>query len=100
MIIAFSFTSNFKRLVKVGDSEDKSLWSLNGLRVFAISLVVIGHSYINSTMSVAHNILFFMDLFKAPFIGVVLNAVFAVDTFFFLSGLLTFYLLTLKLHPK
>ena len=50
-------------------------------------------------MSAAHNLLFFMDLFKGTFIAIILNGTFSVDTFFFLSGLLTFYLLTLKLHP-
>jgi len=96
----FSFTTNFKKLMTVDENEDKSLWSLNGIRVLAIALVTIGHSYSSSLMTPAHNLLFFMDIFKAPFIAIIVNGTFAVDTFFFLSGFLTFYLLTLKLYPN
>lgn len=97
VLCCFSFTNNFKKLVSTTD--ENTLRSLNGIWVLAMTLVVIGHSYSSCLISAAHNLLFFMDLFWAPLIAIIVNGTFAVDTFFFLSGLLTFYVLTQKLFP-
>jgi len=101
VIKAFSFVDNFKKLMKVNDSEEKSLWSLNGIRVMAIVLVLIGHFYSTARLAVVHNLIYMGDLFQnAPLLPIVMNATFAVAAFFFLSGFLTFYLLTSKLYPS
>ena len=65
-----------------------------------MSLVLIGHSYSMITTSVASNLLYITNLLYAPWIAIIVNATFSVDSFFFLSGLLSFYLLSLKMHPR
>ena len=63
-------------------------------------LIVLGHSYGNVFASPLLNILDLNKIFAYRWISIIGTATFAVDSFFFLSGFLTFYLLTTKLYPN
>lgn len=63
-------------------------------------MVEIGHIYSNSMYLVpVFNPTGLLDIINSPLFPIVGTATFAVDSFFFLSGFLTFYLLTQKLYP-
>ena len=64
-------------------------------------MVVLGHHYSNSMYLVpVFNTTAIVDIIKSPLFPIIGTATFAVDSFFFLSGFLTFYLLTTKLYPS
>ena len=60
---------------------------------------MMGHSYSTAIAAPIENATSFIQVLEHPLFPIVGTATFAVDTFFFLSGFLTFYLLTLKLYP-
>lgn len=97
-IIAFSFPQNFTKLLKVSNQEDQTLKSLNGIRVCAMSLVLIGHSYSMITTGVVFNLMTMTSFLQAKWIAIIVTATFAVDAFFFLSGFLSFLLLSYKIE--
>lgn len=99
MFEAFSFTENTKKLFKIGSSEEKSLWSLNGFWVISMFMVMMGHSFSTSIAAPISNPNSLIDVLDTPLFPIVGTATFAVDSFFFLSGFLTFYLLTVKMYP-
>ena len=71
---------------------------LNGVRVLSIVYVVYGHVYSTLMVNPAINILTVSQSVRnAWYFSIVPGGYFAVDAFFFLSGLLTFYLITVKL---
>jgi len=63
-------------------------------------MVSLGHEFSNSVYLVPIiNPTGLLDIIRGPFFSAIGTATFAVDSFFFLSGFLTFYLLTEKLYP-
>ena len=96
---AFSIVENTRKLFHIGNSEEKQLRSLNGFRVLSMFMVMMGHSYSTSIAAPIQNMTTFTKILNAPLFSIIGTATFAVDTFFFLSGFLTFYLLTSKIYP-
>ncbi|CAI2359170.1 unnamed protein product [Moneuplotes crassus] len=91
---------NLQKLFTVKEEGDKTLSVLNGVRVLSIGWVILGHSFAFLSISVVKNIQTLGVLFDSDFFSIVPGGIYAVDTFFFLSGFLTFALLISKMYPK
>ena len=97
---SFNPINNVKKLFTVSKRGDQSLAVLNGVRVLSIGWVVIGHSFNFTLLTPTVNFINITLLYKGFLFGLIPAAMYAVDTFFFLSGLLTCYLLAIKMYPK
>jgi hypothetical protein len=95
---SFNPIVNLQKLFTVKEDGDQNLIILNGVRVLSIFWVALGHSFSFSFVSPVHNYLTVLDMMKGSTAGIIAGGVYAVDTFFFLSGFLTCYLLTLKAY--
>ena len=93
---SFSFKENTVKLFEVKSGENLSC--LNGLRVLSMVVIIWGHSYSNSLGTPIFNGLYITNIMNSLLFPIIAAAPFAVDSFFFLSGFLTFYILTLKIH--
>ncbi|CAI2384962.1 unnamed protein product [Moneuplotes crassus] len=91
---------NLSKLFTVKDGGDKTLNVLNGVRVLSIGWVILGHSFAFVMFSTVKNGQTLKVLYDSDWFSIVPGGVFAVDTFFFLSGFLTFALLISKMYPK
>ena len=100
LFYSFSFKNNVQKLFEVSDRGDANLKVFNGIRVLSICWVVVGHAFMNVVGAPLTNITSVYGIFHKWFFVMVPGGFFAVDVFFFLSGFLTFYLLTAKLLPK
>lgn len=103
-IMCFSAYSNGMKLFAVKDEKKKDpLDCLNAIRVFSIGWVCIGHTNLfRADDSVVLNIEDVQNYFKHFSFQFVNSAPYAVDTFFWLSGFLQGYLMTLQIasHKK
>lgn len=91
MFQAFSLISNFRKFVNTSFSSD-TLSCLNGIRFLCMSWVVLGHTYLTVNYQILQS-LESVTAFAADFaFQAVVNASVAVDTFFFIGGLLVCYL--------
>lgn len=97
---SFSPINNVRKLFIVNKNGDQSLAVLNGVRVLSICWVVVGHSFNFLLLSPLVNIVNMNMLFESRLFALIPGGVYAVDTFFLLSGLLTCYLLAAKMYPK
>jgi len=100
LLYSFNPINNLSKLVTVKEGGDQRLSVLNGVRVLSICWVIVGHGFLVGSLSPAVNIQTTELMFNTTLFGVVPGGYFAVDSFFFLSGFLTFYLLTMKMYPK
>ena len=105
-LVCFSTYTNFKRLFssrsneKLGTPKD-TLDLLNGVRVMSIGWVVLGHVYLlRMTFGPIKNQNDLLDEFKHVKTAMIYGALFAVDTFFWLSGLLMAFLLFQQLNTS
>ncbi|GFX14324.1 nose resistant to fluoxetine protein 6 [Trichonephila clavipes] len=89
--------TNFKRLISTKSSSD-NLKCIHGLRFLSITWVVMGHSYFFPGWFIrSYRALFLIEnVATEPVAQMIINGSEAVDTFFFMSGLLICYF-TLKL---
>ncbi|XP_064616085.1 O-acyltransferase like protein-like [Liolophura sinensis] len=91
LLMAFSVYTNTKKLVNT-EQRSGTLSSVNGVRFFSMTWVVLGHTFIFH-MGIADNILGYARDFQARWTSqALLNALVSVDSFFTLSGLLVSYL--------
>ncbi|KAF8782072.1 O-acyltransferase like protein like [Argiope bruennichi] len=96
ILLCFSLKSNFKRLVSTKTAAN-SLKCIHGFRFLSITWVVLAHSYFYSGwFSRSFSFLFHTeDMIKEPFGQMIFNGSEAVDSFFFMAGMLVCYV-TLK----
>ncbi|KAK6637529.1 hypothetical protein RUM44_007951 [Polyplax serrata] len=87
LLISFSFYTNVKSLFRISRTST-DLQFLNGIRFFSIVWVVLGHSYVSILFAAPINLTDGLKYFYDKNIIIVNNAFVAVETFFFLSGLL------------
>ena len=88
-----------QKLFTVSDRGDANLKIINGIRVFSICWVIIGHAFMNAVGAPITNLTTAMEIMDKWYFTLVPGGFFAVDVFFYLSGFLTFYLLTAKIYP-
>jgi len=99
IIECFDVVQNFKDLVKKDEknpNHDQNLSILNGVRTFAFFTVVYGHSFMYS-MSTPRNYTYLPLFMQSGWILTIFGALYAVDTFFYLGGFLTGFLMLSKL---
>ena len=91
IIISFSLYKTLPAVFSTNQPPN-AIGCINGIRVISMFWVIVGHVYIFGITSF-DNALFVYNVVAARFpFQAVVNAFFSVDTFFFLSGLLTSYL--------
>jgi peptidoglycan/LPS O-acetylase OafA/YrhL len=73
--------------------------SLNGMRVISMFWVILGHSYVLNVAGV-DNSSFFTNIISRLSFQAIENALFSVDSFFFLSGVLVAYLTLRQIKKK
>ena len=101
--MAFSLSRNLNKLFSMrnfGPVEsrrieenkfEKHMQLLDGVRVLSMFWVILGHTYVFSVYSATYNPFIMKDYYKQPLFQIVIGALFAVDTFFFLSAFLGAY---------
>eukprot|EP00343_Euplotes_focardii_P007471 CAMPEP_0205818724 /NCGR_PEP_ID=MMETSP0206-20130828/748_1 /ASSEMBLY_ACC=CAM_ASM_000279 /TAXON_ID=36767 /ORGANISM="Euplotes focardii, Strain TN1" /LENGTH=582 /DNA_ID=CAMNT_0053111403 /DNA_START=329 /DNA_END=2077 /DNA_ORIENTATION=+ len=97
---SFNPIVNLQKLFTVKEGGDTTLDVLNGVRVLSICWIILGHSFAFVQFSSLSNSSTLSTLYDSDMFAIIPGGEFAVDTFFYLSGFLTFYLLTSKLYPK
>lgn len=98
---SFNPIVNLQKLFTVKESVDKRLDVLNGVRVLSIGWVVLGHGFSFAAFGgVLNQTTLSQLMIDDKLFGLVPGGFYAVDSFFWLSGFLTFYLLTAKMYPK
>ncbi|XP_052787971.1 nose resistant to fluoxetine protein 6-like [Mya arenaria] len=91
LLLSFSVYTNAQKILSTSQPA-KTLTSINGIRFITMLWVVLGHTYGVGTGIIDNAATFLPVVFKRFTYQVIVNATFAVDTFFVLSGLLVAYL--------
>ncbi|CAI2387218.1 unnamed protein product [Moneuplotes crassus] len=97
---SFSFSNNLQKLFSLKNRGEKELRVFNGIRVFSICWVIVGHTFLYAAAAQNPNILTFRQMMNKWYFAIVPGGFFSVDVFFMMAGFLTFYLLTTKMEPK
>nr|XP_034301375.1 nose resistant to fluoxetine protein 6 [Crassostrea gigas] len=92
LVLCFSAYTNGKKIL--GTSQPKgSLTAVNGIRFLSMSWVILGHTLAFVLGSTSNMLQYYNKFVNRAASEAIVNALFSVDTFFVLSGLLTSYLL-------
>uniref|UniRef100_A0A1I7UWQ8 NRF domain-containing protein n=1 Tax=Caenorhabditis tropicalis TaxID=1561998 RepID=A0A1I7UWQ8_9PELO len=97
LLLAFSFWTNAGQVLSVKEQKPGFIKSLDCIRAFSMSWVVAGHSLMY--FEFGETLLPLGNVGKHLWNHLFLNAVFSVDTFFLLSGVVVAYLF-FKQRPK
>ncbi|XP_065182327.1 nose resistant to fluoxetine protein 6-like [Sycon ciliatum] len=89
-LLCFSLLRNARRLLDTNVPKG-AITCINGIRVLSITWVILGHTFLMCSNYLTNPYREMQILERFTF-QTVSNAFFAVDTFFFLSGLLVMYL--------
>ncbi|XP_048774751.1 nose resistant to fluoxetine protein 6-like isoform X2 [Ostrea edulis] len=95
--LAFSVYSNGKKLLSTKKTAG-TLGAVNGVRVFSMSWVILGHVFAFGLGIIGDIGYYFPLVLKRRSYQAILNAFVSVDSFFVLSGLLVAYLLLKELR--
>ncbi|XP_078664426.1 nose resistant to fluoxetine protein 6-like isoform X2 [Branchiostoma floridae x Branchiostoma belcheri] len=98
LLLAFSIYNNLERLFSTKQTSG-SIPCLHGIRFLSLSWVILGHTYIYSVETIDNPVVL-LEIVKTFTFQVVLQTILAVDTFFFLGGLLLAYLLLKRLEES
>lgn len=100
-LYSFAVFNNTRRLIYGrGAKVDKQLEILNGIRVLAISFVILGHTILYSLRGPVSNPTEFLNWIEQYYFSILLSAPYTVDIFFWLSGFLGGYLMLELLKKK
>ncbi|XP_072044041.1 nose resistant to fluoxetine protein 6-like [Amphiura filiformis] len=92
VLLCFAFNRNISKLLDTTIGQSQSIGCLHGIRVISLTWVALGHIFAFNLMTGVENA---PDLFENSlpsfFFQAVGNSYSAVDTFFFMSGLLLSY---------
>ncbi|KAH8235402.1 hypothetical protein KR038_007021, partial [Drosophila bunnanda] len=90
VVRAFSARANSRSLFRLVDTKANPnvIDCLHGIRCLSFIWVVFGHDYLVSAMSPNMNMAYVLTWINSVFSSLVLHGIYAVDSFFFLSGLL------------
>ncbi|XP_023338900.1 uncharacterized protein LOC111709470 [Eurytemora carolleeae] len=98
-ILSFSAIRNFRKIVNIDESSE-DLNFLHGMRFLSMTWVILGHTFFFSLPYLDNLKPLFDEAKSSLSFQAVLQGTFAVDTFFFISGLLFTYLFFNKLTSK
>ncbi|XP_076319872.1 nose resistant to fluoxetine protein 6-like isoform X2 [Tachypleus tridentatus] len=88
-LLCFSLVENWNKLMNT--KGNRQMETLNGMKMFSMLWVILGHTYYFVELFSARDIYqSFFSMNNVPF-QIILNAWLAVDTFFFLGGLVMTY---------
>ncbi|XP_022242186.1 nose resistant to fluoxetine protein 6-like [Limulus polyphemus] len=88
-LLCFSLVKNWNKLMDT--RANQQMETLNGMKMFSMLWVILGHTYYFVELFSARDIYkSFFSMNNVPF-QIILNAWLAVDTFFFLGGLVMTY---------
>ena len=90
LLTSFSLISNMRRLFSTGQSHERELPCVNGIRAMSMTWVILCHSFLFSLL-VTNNLLHVLQDADSLIFFVIINGSFCVDTFFVLGGLLLSY---------
>ncbi|XP_052221340.1 nose resistant to fluoxetine protein 6-like isoform X1 [Dreissena polymorpha] len=91
LLLSFSVLSNARKILNT-NQPSQTLTSVNGIRFISMTWVVLGHTYVFGLDVLGNLATILPEYVKRFTFQAILNATFAVDTFFVLSGLLVAYL--------
>ena len=95
----YSAVTSFYRIFSVNRTDSKYLF-LNGVRTLSLLWVILGHSYVFQ-LTMSDNVIHVLDnLQNSVPLQFIPGAVFAVDTFFFISGFLAVLILTTQFQSS
>ena len=97
----FDPVKNYRRIM--GDDLEKlnpDLRYFNGMRLLCMLWIVFGHTLYYSQLGALTNPTDLLDLMKAFKNSYVVNSLYTVDVFFFMSGFLAFYLIYSELRAQ
>ncbi|TKR64165.1 hypothetical protein L596_024746 [Steinernema carpocapsae] len=99
-LLAFSMYTNAKGILKTAKGEDQ-IHCLHGVRVLSMAWIILGHTYYYICTSMTTDNLFpTLQGFPKYFHNqIIVQAPLAVDSFFYLSGMLTCFLFFKKFPP-
>mmetsp|Transcript_14536 Transcript_14536/g.16252 ORF Transcript_14536/g.16252 Transcript_14536/m.16252 type:complete len:573 (+) Transcript_14536:269-1987(+) len=100
MIISFSPSRNLKKLFYSPFNDKDNLKVLNGVRFYSCLYVILGHAYFNVLINPTSNPTSMNSFVQPLWFQAITGGFFAVDVFFFLSGLLGAYLMILKFEKS
>lgn len=100
-LYSFAVLNNSRRLIwGRGDKVDRELEILNGIRVFLISFVILGHTFLYSLRGPVSNPMVLLEWFDRWTFYMMMTAPYTVDLFFWLSGFLGSYLMLELLRKR
>ncbi|XP_055842820.1 nose resistant to fluoxetine protein 6-like [Episyrphus balteatus] len=93
VLLAFSVITNGRKLFVINTKSSPNVIScLNGIRVFSMAWIMSCHTYMTLQMIPAINVLDSIPWLKGFYSMIFINGTVAVDSFFFISGLLIAWL--------
>ncbi|PSN39087.1 hypothetical protein C0J52_07351 [Blattella germanica] len=99
ILTAFSWYINGKKLLST-ETSGETLQAIHGIRFLSICWVVMGHRYSGFFSVPAINASSFLELIPNFWRIYLTNGTLAVDTFFYLSGLLVSYIFLKEMNKK
>ncbi|VDP72918.1 unnamed protein product [Echinostoma caproni] len=75
-----------------GIEREHPLTCLDGIRVITMVWIIFGHMFLFYASSANNLLVVFEEMFKLPSFMILVSGTLSVDTFFFMSGLLSVYL--------
>ncbi len=96
-ISCFDFAQNLQAIFAPAGKQEPDLRVFNGIRVFSMLWVILGHTFYYSKNAFLTNIFEVSEFIKQFRYCYILGAPFSVDAFFFISGFLAAYLLVVQL---
>lgn len=99
-LLTFSISTNGSKVLSTEAPPPTAVQAVNGVRVLSMSWVILGHTYIFLISNFKNLIPVAPELIHRWTFQIVLNAIFSVDSFFLLSGLLVSYLTLHELEKR
>jgi hypothetical protein len=100
VLISFSPARNMKKLFYSPFNDKDDMRVFNGVRLFSMLYVVLGHAYLNVLITATANSSYLNEFIQPLWFQIVPGGFFAVDVFFYLSAFLGAYLMISKFNGK
>lgn len=88
--LSFSVCSNSTKILSTKVSEN-AIKPLYGMKVISLIWIIIAHTYLTMDFRATGRLVLTRDLPKGLIFQIIMNASLAIETFFFLSGILVTY---------